>query len=169
MIIGIGGCSNSGKSALAHNLSQHYSPYSVKVLCQDDFVYRRDFLTTINEHVNWEIPSTIKLDDYIVAVKDADKQNDLVICEGLFAFWFEELNSLYNKHIHLEIDKETFFKRKKADFRWGNELEWYIEHIWQSYLRYGQLNIKANSLLLDAVNDINLPGVVDFIDYRKKI
>jgi len=164
MIIGIGSCSNSGKSALAEKLKTHYSKLKVKVLCQDDFVYRRDYLTTINEHVNWEIPSTIKIDEYIAAVKEAKAQNELVICEGLFAFWFDELNALYDKNIFLEIDKATFFQRKKIDIRWGKEPDWYIEHIWQSYLRYGQINLpKANTLFLNAVNKIDLVEVVEFI------
>ncbi len=167
MIIGIGSCSNSGKSALAEKLKNHYTDLKVKVLCQDDFVYRRDYLTTINEHVNWEIPSTIRIDEYIAAVKEADTQNDLVICEGLFAFWFDELNALYNKYIFLEIDKATFFQRKKADWRWGKEPDWYIEHIWQSYLRYGQINLpKANTLFLDSVKEIDILEVVEFVDYQ---
>jgi len=167
MIIGIGGCSNSGKSALAHNLAKYYTTLNVKVMCQDDFVWRRDYLTTINEHVNWEVPSTIRFDEYLTAVKEADKQNDIVICEGLFAFWFDKLNDLYDKHIFLEIDRETFFKRKKTDHRWGKELDWYIEHIWQSYLRYGQINLpKTNSLYLDATIGIDIEQVAKFVNYK---
>ena len=137
MVIGIGGCSNSGKSELAEQLNNFYNTQNVKVLCQDDFVKRRDFLTSINEHVDWELPSTIFINDYINAVKDASKTYDLVICEGLFAFWFDELNKLYDKKIFLELDEITFKTRKRKDLRWGKEPDWYIEHIRQSYLKYG--------------------------------
>ena len=104
MIIGIGGCSNSGKSLLAKQISDHYQRIKkISILCQDDFVKYRDFLTKINDHVNWELPSTIKIEEYINAVTEAGAQNDLVICEGLFAFWFDELNALYDKKVFLDL------------------------------------------------------------------
>lgn len=166
MIIGIGGCSNSGKSALAEQIDNFYTVKKVKVLCRDDFVKRRDFLSTINEHVNWEIPSTIKFDEYLSAVKKASFENDLVICEGLFAFWFEELNELYDKKIFLEMSEKEFKHRKQSDLRWGKEPDWYIEHIWQSYLKYGQYNLHEKDVLfLNAEEKIDLMQVISFIEY----
>ena len=165
MVIGIGGCSNSGKSELAEQLNNFYIEHNVKILCQDDFVKRRDFLTTINEHVDWELPSTIFINDYINAVKDASKTYDLVICEGLFAFWFDELNKLYDKKIFLELDEKTFKERKRKDLRWGKEPDWYIEHIRQSYLKYGLAKTSETDILyLDASKEINLNHVISFID-----
>lgn len=165
MILGIGGCSNSGKSALAEAIDNSFTVKKVKILCQDDFVKTRNLLTEINGHIDWEIPSTIKFDEYLNAVKKASLENDLVICEGLFAFWFEDLNRLYDKIIHLKIDKETFFNRKKKDLRWGKEPDWYIEHIWQSFLKYGQYNfLKNGGLFLDAGKEIDLSKVLNYID-----
>ncbi|MCF6183694.1 MAG: AAA family ATPase [Bacteroidales bacterium] len=167
MIIGIGGCSNSGKSALAEKIDNFFNVRKVKVLCQDDFVKRRDFLTEINGHIDWELPSTIKFDEYLNAVKKAAEKNDLVICEGLFAFWFDELNELYNKKIFLKLDKKTFFERKQKDLRWGKEPDWYIEHIRQSYLKYGQLNLpKENTLFIDASKNIDFDEVINFIGLK---
>jgi len=167
MIIGIGGCSNSGKSLLAKQISDFYQRNkTVKILCQDDFVKRRDFLTTINEHVDWELPSTIEIDKYISSVKDAEKQYDLLICEGLFAFWFDELNILYDKYIFLEIDEHTFKHRKQADLRWGKEPDWYIDHIWQSHMRYGQLNLSdTNIIVTDATKEIKIEQIIEYISF----
>ncbi len=167
MVVGIGGSSNSGKSGLANTLADYYKTLGlkVKVLCQDDFVYRRDYLTTINDHVNWELPSTIEIDEYILAVKVAKNHNDIVLCEGLFAFWFNELNKLYDKTIFLKIDKETFIQRKKIDLRWGKEPDWYINHIWENHLRYGQHNLPEEKLLLlDAMKEIKLKEILNFVD-----
>ncbi len=165
MIIGIGGCSNSGKSALAIDLKQYYSDKNVKIFCQDDFVKRRDFLTKINDHIDWEVPSSIKIEEYITAVKEAERQYDMVICEGLFAFWFEKLNQLYHKRIFINIDKATFISRKKADFRWGHEPNWYIEHIWESYLKYGRTSkLKAFVFEINAVEKHNSNSVKGFIN-----
>ena len=164
MIIGIGGCSNTGKSALANEIKEFYSSEKAIVLCQDDFVKYRDFLTKIDGHVNWELPSTIKIEEYITAVTEAEKQNDLVICEGLFAFWFDELNILYDKKIFIEIDKTTFKERKQVDLRWGKEPDWYIEHIWESHLKYGQYkSAKSDCLFLNATEEINLKELIDII------
>jgi len=165
MIIGIGGCSNSGKSALAEQIDNFFTVKKVKVLCQDDFVKRRDFLTEINGHIDWELPSTIKFEDYLSAVKSASKTCDLVVCEGLFAFWFDELNKLYDKKIFLALDKKTFFDRKQKDLRWGKEPLWYIEHIWQSYLKYGQYRLsKENFMRLIHTETIDIKKVINFID-----
>ena len=164
MIIGIGGCSNSGKSQLAEQIDNFYTVKRVKVLCQDDFVKRRDFLTKIKEHVDWEIPSTIKFEEYISAVKEASQKYDLVICEGLFAFWFEELNKLYDKKIILKLSEKEFKHRKHSDFRWGKEPDWYIDHIWNSYLKYGTYKLpEENALFLNAEEKIDLMKVINFI------
>jgi len=165
MIIGIGGCSNSGKSGLAEQISNFFSVKEVKVLCQDDFVKRRDFLTTIHGHINWEIPSTIKFKEYLEAVKKASLSYDLVICEGLFAYWFDELNKLYDKKIFLELSEKGFKQRKYKDLRWGKEPDRYINHIWQSYLKYGRYNCSGdNILVLDAEKEIDLMELINFID-----
>ncbi len=166
MVIGIGGCSNSGKSGLAKKLANCYTTLNIKVLCQDNFVKRRDFLTKINSHVNWELPTTIIIDEYISSVKEANNHYDIVICEGLFAFWFDELNILYDKKIFIEIDKVTFKQRKQVDLRWGKEPDWYIEHIWESHLKYGQCNLPVSDcLFLDASNKINIKKAVEFISF----
>ena len=155
MVIGIGGCSNSGKSGLAKELASYYTTLNIKVLCQDDFVKRRDFLTKIDGHVNWELPTTIIIDEYISSVNEANNHYDIVICEGLFAFWFDELNILYDKKIYIEIDKATFKQRKQVDLRWGKEPDWYIEHIWESHLHYGQCNLlKSECSILNVDEEI---------------
>lgn len=166
MIIGIGGSSNSGKSMLANELAKYYKTLNVKVvvLCQDDFVYRRDELSLINNHPDWEVPTTIKIEDYILAVKKANEKYEIVLCEGLFAFWFKDLNKFYDKTIFLKIDKETFLNRKQIDERWGLEHKWYINYIWKNHLIYGQHTLsKENFLLLNATKNINTIAVANFI------
>jgi len=164
MIIGIGGSSNSGKSTLANELALHFNNLKVKILCQDDFVISHDLLTRINGHIDWEQPSTIDIKKYIEAVKDANKNYDLVICEGLFAFWFSELNKLYDKKIFLKIDKNTFLNRKIKDLRWGKEPKWYIEHIWESHLKYCKVYpLKKDYYIVDASKNISIENIVKYI------
>ncbi len=137
MIIGIGGVSNSGKSTLAKQIEGLYPSKKGSILCMDDFT--KPNLPYIKDHIDWEHPSTIDFERYVAAITKAKEENDLVIAEGIFAFYDKDLNDLYEKTVFIEIDKETFFARKQNDLRWGKEPQWYMEHIWESYLLFGIL------------------------------
>lgn len=135
MIIGIGGVSNSGKSALARRIEKLVHPKKACVLCQDDFTKPR--LAYIKDHLNWEHPDSIDFEKLYQRVLQEEKSHDVVIVEGIFAFHHAPTTQLYDKAIYLIIDRNTFFDRKKRDIRWGKEPAWYIEHIWDSHLAYG--------------------------------
>ena len=136
MIIGIGGISNAGKTSLAQKIKAHYSDKSVKVLCQDDFAMPTTDIPKINEHTNWEIPASIDFDKFYTQILEENNKHDIVIDEGLFVFYEERLNNLYDKMIYMSVRKETFAARKKLDFRWGEEPGWHVDHIWDSHYRF---------------------------------
>jgi len=129
MIIGIGGCSNAGKSFLAREIIKELKEVRIIHLCQDDYAKYSGNLTKYQGHTDWELPSSIRFNEYYRAVVKANKNYDIVLAEGLFAYSFEELYSLYDGKIFLYIDKNTFYKRKKRDNRWGFEPDYYINHI----------------------------------------
>ena len=144
MIIGIGGVSRSGKTTFAKQLQAFYQKKgkSVKLLSQDDYVIAEELIPTIKDRINWELPETI---DLVKLLKEiATNQSDILIIEGLFAFAFAELEECYDLKLFLKINKETFLYRKSIDTRY-NEPEWFIEHIWKSYLKYGRINEKDQS------------------------
>jgi len=159
MIIGIGGSSNSGKSHLARSIIENLKDIDIVHLCQDDFVKYSGNLTKYRSHTDWELPSTIKIDDYFQAVLIAEKDHDIVIAEGLFAFYFKELYNLYSLKIYMNLNRETFFSRKRKDDRWGIEPYWYIEHIWDSHQKYGKGLLKPPYLLVEAGKEINITGI----------
>ncbi len=140
MIIGIGGSSNSGKSALAETLASYFKLHNKKVVifCQDDYTFPTPEIPKINGHTDWEIPESIDFDKLIDTVKSELSKNDIVIVEGHLIYSSPVLNKTFDKRIFVNIDKDTFFKRKRLDLRWGKEPEWYINHIWESFLKYGQ-------------------------------
>jgi hypothetical protein len=45
-----------------------------------------------------------------------------------------------DKKVFVEIPKSLFLERKIKDKRWGEFPEWYMEHIWQSYEKYGKID-----------------------------
>ena len=145
MIIGIGGVSNSGKSKLAEMLKDNFKDKKVKILSQDDFVFPFYEIPIINDHVNWESPESISFIAYRDAILEAKENYDIVVAEGLMVFYNNSINKLFDKKIFMEISKNTFVKRKKKDFRWGEEPDWYIQHIWKSFERFGMIPLDDKS------------------------
>ncbi len=164
MIIGIGGISNAGKSFLANLIKiELEKKYKIKVLCQDDFIKPESKIPQINGLTDWEHPSSINHEMYYQAISREAKNNDILISEGLFAFYSDKLTALYHKNIFLYIDKETFISRKKDDLRWGKVPDWYIQHIWDSYLRYGKANKILGIKKIDASQHFNLSDIINYI------
>lgn len=137
MVIGIGGCSRSGKTTLAELIKDYYSADKATIIHQDDYIPPTEQILTINGHIDWECPQSIDFVAYRKAIDEAIGKFEIVIAEGIFAFNDQEINKLYSKRILMHIDKETFVYYKNQDLRWGKEPDWYVEHIWNSHLKYG--------------------------------
>lgn len=138
MIIGIGGVSRAGKTTLSEKLKKRLKGKSIKLFNQDDFV-KKGGLPVIRDHIDWEHPDSIDWRRLKKEVKAARGSTDLIIVEGLFAFYDRALASQYDYSVFVRIDKKVFFARKRQDLRWGKEPEWFIRHIWDSYQQYGKL------------------------------
>jgi len=168
MIIGIGGVSNAGKTTLAKRLKESLAPLKVKTLCQDDFPNPVNQIPMINDHVDWEIPQSIDISNYFKQVLEASKKYDVVIAEGLFAFCDERIVRHYDKKIFMTISKETFWKRKSKDFRWGKEPEWYMDHIWESHFKCGALHtLDKDTLILSGDGQIDLNQLIPEMEFEK--
>jgi uridine kinase len=166
MIIGIGGISNSGKSKLAERLKEYYSNKKVIVLCQDNYAIPTAQIPKINGHTNWEIPESLDFDRFYNIILENEKTNDIVIAEGLFVFYNERFLELFDKKIFITIGKETFLKRKSADYRWGEEPDWYKEYIWESHQNY--CKVYSNELFafqVSAENPYEINELISYINY----
>jgi len=170
MIIGIGGVSNAGKTTLANRLQKKLSPLKICTLCQDDFARPTFEIPRINGHVDWEVPESIDLPKYYRHILKEHEKYDIVIAEGLFAFCDRHINKHYDKKIFLTISKETFWRRKSKDLRWGKEPDWYMEHIWESHFKCGLLKeIDKNTLILSGEESIDLDALLPFLEIEKFI
>jgi len=165
MIIAIGGSSTAGKSTLAAKIGEVYDHRRVKILCQDSYVKPENEIPRIRDHIDWEVPDSIDFDKFYRAVVFANMQYEVVIVEGLMIYYNRRTVDLFNKRLFVEIDKETFLKRKSRDLRWGKEPQWYMEHIWDSYLKYGRVpNMLNDVFTVDGRHSIDVFSVVKFLE-----
>lgn len=164
MVIGIGGISNAGKSNLARRIKNYYSSKDVVVICQDDYAMPKERIPTIRDHVDWEHPESIDFKLYQEVVTKEIEKNDIVIIEGIFAFYDDNLNKLMDKKIFLTLDHRFFFMRKNTDLRWGKEPDWYVEHIWNNHEKYCKKNYPVDALSMKAGREIDLNKVINFIE-----
>jgi|GEM_PF-199540 len=167
MIIAIGGVSRAGKSTLSELLQKQFSllGQTVAIIEQDKYIYKEKDLPRIKEKVDWESPRSIDFKKFKKAITLASKKYDHVIAEGLLVYFDKTINKLFDKSIFIKIPKVLFIERKKIDLRWGStpEPRWYIDHIWNSYKKYGRLNLPVDRLKLSGKTKFDLDKVMDFL------
>lgn len=139
MVIGIGGVSRSGKTTRALELQAQYQQQgkTVAVLHQDDYTQPKKKIPRVRYKIDWEHPGSMDFRRFEQAILDAQQAHDVVIAEGILAFYDPAVNALFDERIFMEIDRETFLERRSKEVRWGREPRWYLEYVWESYLRWG--------------------------------
>lgn len=164
MIIGIGGVSRSGKSTLASQIIRHLTSEGKKVqlFSQDNYYKPQKSVTLVQGIPDWERPNTIKWDALIADVEKSTA--DVKIIEGLFAFYPASLRAMYSIKFFLTLEKDIFLQRKANDERF-EEPDWYAEHVWRSYLKYGQRKgDKAEYVEIDGSGGVNLSEYVSYLN-----
>lgn len=131
-LILIAGISRSGKTTLANRLANDLT--NAIVLHQDEFIVDENSLPSIKGRIDWEKPETIAWKSLIEAYHKASQQYSLVIIEGIFALSDLRLTSFSDFKILLELDHTEFIERRNQENRWGDEPQWFIEHVWASHL-----------------------------------
>ncbi len=136
-IIGIGGCSRSGKSSLAKNIKKHLANKRVLLLHMDDFVFPANQIPKVKDRTDWERPESVDFERLCQTINDQKDHYDIIVIEGILIFANEKLLSLFDTTIQFEISQKTFLARRKHESRWGEEPDWFMDHVWESHLRYG--------------------------------
>lgn len=168
MIIGIGGVSRAGKTTLAERLKKEFEKngQTTEVFCQDDFVKPKISLPKVEGISDWERPSSIKWDLLSKSVEKSEA--DIKIIEGLFSFYPASLRASYDMKIFIDIPKELFENRRKEDGRWNESGEeepaWYIEHVWRSFIKYGQMkDDKSEYFKISGEQDMDVAKILQAI------
>ena len=168
IVVGIGGISRAGKTSLARLLKKEIEAkdFSVVLFHQDHYTYQTQFIPRIKDRLDWESPFSIDFSRFRNSLIKAKKHVDIVLAEGLFAFYEPSIKELYDLKLFIQIDKKTFLKRKEKDERWGKEPLWYIQHIWDSYLKYGLISESEDDYqFIDGKEDYK-PSLINEISDR---
>ena len=147
MFIGIGGVSRSGKSTMAGTVRELYPQKRVVILSQDDFVFPTHRIPRIGGEIDWECPESMDFESFYNALVSAQQEADLVVGEGILVFYTPALDRLFNRKIFITITESEFRHRKITDHRWGAFPDWYIDHIWTSYERFGKIATGRSDVL----------------------
>jgi nicotinamide/nicotinate riboside kinase len=171
MTIGIGGVSRSGKTSLAFLIKRLLEERgeTAAVISQDDFVFAENLIPKIKHRIDWECPESIDFQRYRKDIEHQKTTHQHVIAEGLLNFWDDETDALFDRRLFVSIKKDIFLSRRIEEKRWGFEPKWFLEHVWKSYLKYGQtiLNQPKNGVLLVSGNeDFDVQLLSNFLGLR---
>ncbi|RDV15129.1 uridine-cytidine kinase [Pontibacter diazotrophicus] len=166
-IVGITGGSASGKTTFLNQLLTSFSPENVCLVSQDNYYKAREFQTKdLNGVVNFDLPSCIDDKAYahdilklsqgetvyrteytfnnpnVVPKQLEFKPAPIVVVEGIFVFYFEEIAKLLDLKVY--IDAKEYIKLQRRIVRdrieRGYDLEdvlyRYTHHVAPTYEKY---------------------------------
>ncbi|MCE5168227.1 AAA family ATPase [Paenibacillus profundus] len=128
IIVGIAGGSGSGKSTYCDIIAKELKDYQVDVVSTDDF-YKKDLPKMISpvsnvEYDDFNHPDALdynKLMEYLNNLLSAEIPPEVVILEGIFTLYFEELRKMLDVKIFVDLDlDERMYRRISRNMKnWG--------------------------------------------------
>lgn len=137
IVIGISGCSASGKSFIVKYILDNLGDELVSILYQDNYYRKREHQIKDDKgNYNFDLPTSFHIDqqiDDIKKIKNGEKvvRNEytfnnpsidpkkiivnprpIVLVEGLFLFDNSDLSSLFDKKIFIDAEIETMINRR---------------------------------------------------------
>ena len=136
-VLGISGCSGSGKSEILKKLSNKINSNLVSIISQDNYYKKRDSqLIDLNGFHNFDLPESINkkkfYDDIskLISGKNIEYfeynynnpklksnkkkiiSNPIIIVEGLFVFHYKKINNLFNSRVFIDAEINLMIKRR---------------------------------------------------------
>ena len=120
-VVGIAGGTCSGKSTLASLLAEAFSTKKVTLINMDRYFIRPSPTTiapiTRKEYVEHNHPSSLRLDELYADFHAAcDGDGDLVIIEGLFALYLDEIRDRLDLKIFVDLESDERIVRRIKRF-----------------------------------------------------
>ena len=130
LVIGIAGCSGSGKSTFAGLLADRLKEYRVRVVSTDAF-FKRPLPSMISpvtgqEMADYNSPESIDSEALVRTVGELAESPDydVVVGEGISMLYFSELRDLLDLKVFVDLDAdERLYRRIRRNMQWGLQLE----------------------------------------------
>ncbi|MGV3763692.1 uridine kinase family protein [Parapedobacter sp.] len=136
-VVGIAGSSGSGKTFFLNCFLNHFAPHEVALISQDDYYIPANTKTKEeNKRYNFDLPTAIDRSAFQRDIKllfDGEtvfrkeytfnnpalkprmietKPAPILLVEGLFIFYYEEVNALLDHRIFLHAEEEVALQRR---------------------------------------------------------
>lgn len=191
-IIGITGGSGSGKTSLLKMLREEFLPGELAILTQDNYYKHRDEQFTDTEGIkNFDLPGSIVLQEYcadLVKLRDGQvvermeytynnekhtpsniriEPAQVIITEGLFIMHLEEVRSMLNMSIYVEVNDILKLKRRilrdkvERNYPLEDVLYRYEHHVLPAYKKYIQPYKAESSIIIN--NNANMDAAMQMI------
>ena len=143
-LIGITGCTNSGKSTLCKHLHNEF-PNSI-CLFQDDFYHERNeknlqYLPEA-ESFNFDVISAIDMQKFkkeLIALRDMQKY-EYIFIDGFLIFEDNILADMLDKKYFILLDKEESRRRRESrQYNSKDTPNYFDKCVWVEYLKYFKL------------------------------
>ena len=178
-IIGVSGRSGSGKSTLVKKILDHYGDEDICLHTMDNYYLPREQqMLDDNQYLNFDLPTsfyrerfhkdllllkedkTVEIEEYAFNNEKEGsalkiKSAPIILVEGLFVYHYEEIRSLLDYKIMMDVTHDTCYKRRlKRDTLERNyseaEINYrYNSHVEPSYLAYIKPYLKEVDLYLE--------------------
>jgi uridine kinase len=178
-VVGIGGRSGSGKSTLVRKLLENFGPERITLHTMDNYYLpRTEQYKDDHDYVNFDLPTSFYREDFHndllrllsgreVRIKEYHFNNHveekvlitptapIILVEGLFVFHYEEINSLMNLKVLVNISLEEAYRRRLLrDQRERNYTEEeihyrYMNHVEPSFQKFIAPYIHQMDLIVD--------------------
>lgn len=176
-IVGMAGGSCSGKSTFQDKLEHELSDLKIKSFHMDEYFKERSERPLITgfwngkQYVDDNHPLTLDLDKFHLDIKEElSKDWDIILVEGVFALWDEEVFPLLDLKIYVDCDTdERMARRIKRHLSIGDDLdeiiERYVHAVKQRHIEYVEPTKWRADIILNGfqMTDLGMQIVVSWI------
>ena len=160
-VVGISGCTRSGKSTLTKALQRVFGGNGCCSVHQDDYFESNKF---VDEQLNgnWDRPDAIRHDAFYENVQRVIAQNKecvdpnryglrcfYVILEGFMLYHDDRIHQLVDHPVWVEISREKCIERRKASPNWTHN--YWDEGIWRNHEQYTQRVFEGDRVFSEKV------------------
>lgn len=165
LVIGIAGGSGSGKTTLLRALLGHFKPGDIAIISQDNYYKpREEQIPDENGVINFDLPTSIDREHFAQDLEDLMNDKPIqkleynfnnpewkpaaiivhpapvIIMEGLFVFYFDEIRELLNYKVFLEAHHETRLERRiRRDALERGYPENEVRYQWNNHVRPAEI------------------------------